>query len=223
MTRGLFIVFEGLDRSGKSTQSARIMEFLQAQGVRCEHLHFPIRTTTTGLQINDYLTGKIDIGAWDLMQLFAQNRREQEDYIVKTLNTGRWIVCDRYAYSGVAYATVKQALSQNESEISTEPNSYFDLCKHEDAGLPAPDLIFFLDVPADVVAERGGFGDERFEEVEFQNQVYQLFPQVLGPSAINIRLDDGTLDDYTGAIIQHLDTAVHGQYAGTSAPVSRLW
>lgn len=40
-TRGHFIVFEGLDKAGKSTQCAKLVEHLQGQGRRVKHLRFP--------------------------------------------------------------------------------------------------------------------------------------------------------------------------------------
>lgn len=69
------------------------------------------------------------------------------------LQVGTNVVCDRYAYSGVAYSAAK-GLS-------------FDWCLAADKGLLKPDLVFYIDVGPDEIAKRSGFGDERYEKVEF--------------------------------------------------------
>lgn len=51
-------------------------------------------------------------------------------------------------------------------------------CKSPDVGLPAPDLVLFLSVSAEVAAQRGGFGEERYEKSEMQEKVRQLFRRI---------------------------------------------
>ena len=55
--RGAFIVFEGIDRCGKTTQSETLVEKLRSEGVEVCHMRFPDRTTQVGTMINAYLTG----------------------------------------------------------------------------------------------------------------------------------------------------------------------
>jgi dTMP kinase len=62
-------------------------------------------------------------------------------------------VSDRYAYSGVCYSVAK-GLS-------------FDWCLGADRGLLKPDLVFYIDMSAADLAKRSGYGDERFEKIEF--------------------------------------------------------
>ncbi|CAK9217396.1 unnamed protein product [Sphagnum jensenii] len=65
------------------------------------------------------------------------------------LRVGATLVVDRYSYSGVAFSAAK-GLDLN-------------WCKAREAGLLAPDLVLYLDIPAEVAAERGGYGGERYE------------------------------------------------------------
>lgn len=51
-------------------------------------------------------------------------------------------------------------------------------CKSPDVGLPAPDLVLFLSVSAEVASQRGGFGEERYEKSEMQEKVRRLFTQL---------------------------------------------
>lgn len=84
--------------------------------------------------------------------------------IEDTLNEGTTIICDRYAFSGVAFSASK--------------GLPFEWCRTPDIGLPAPDLSLFLDISPEKAKERGGYGEERYEKEEMQRRVRQIF---LGP------------------------------------------
>jgi len=97
MTRGKLIVFEGLDRSGKSTQCARLVESLGKQGQKVKHMRFPgmccilnhekamnsdradrtvDRTTPIGQMIDTYLRGQSQQEDHVIHLLFSANRWE---------------------------------------------------------------------------------------------------------------------------------------------------
>ncbi|EST05046.2 Thymidylate kinase, conserved site [Kalmanozyma brasiliensis GHG001] len=157
--RGFFIVVEGLDRAGKSTQVERLAEHLQAKAIK-----FPERTTAIGIMINSYLAQTSDLDDQAIHLLFSANRWECVSSIKKTLEAGESIVCDRYAFSGIAYSVAK-GLS-------------YDWCRNPDVGLPLPDLTMFLDLDAQTAAARGGYGEERYEKLEFQAKVRDAFSRV---------------------------------------------
>jgi len=48
-------------------------------------------------------------------------------------------------------------------------------CRNPDVGLPRPDAVIFLSVPSKVAAQRGGFGEERYEKEEMQLRVREVF------------------------------------------------
>jgi len=154
--RGLFVVFEGLDRSGKTTQTAKLQAKLAGDKPEsCEKLNFPNRQSESGKLLDMYLKNKQGDGMGDeaVHLLFAMNRWEMKKVILGKLNQGINIVCDRYAYSGVAYSAAK--------------GLDFDWCLGADRGLIRPDLVFYIDIGAQKLAQRSGFGEERFEKVEF--------------------------------------------------------
>merc|ERR1712060_523677 len=90
-------------------------------------------------------------------QLFSANRWESVGKIVDDLTAGTSVVCDRYAFSGVAYSAAKG----------------LDLawCQSTDIGLPVPDGIFYLFIDEKTGASRANFGDERYENVDMQSRV----------------------------------------------------
>ena len=72
---------------------------------------------------------------------------------------------DRYAFSGVAFSAAKPGLTA-------------DWCAAPDAGLPAPDLVLFMDLTPAAQAARGGFGGERYEVPAFQLAVRAAFAKL---------------------------------------------
>ena len=159
--RGCFIVFEGIDRSGKTTQAKLLNSVLS----NSEYVRFPNRDTTTGKIINAYLKGSIDMSPQVNHLLFSANRWECMKDIQTKLHSGIDVICDRYSYSGIAYSMAK-GLS-------------YSWCSMPDEGLLKPDLIFYLIASPEVVSDRGEYGKERFENVEFQTKVQHAYENYL--------------------------------------------
>lgn len=85
--------------------------------------------------------------------------------IENDLESGITVICDRYAFSGIAFSAVKPGLS-------------YEWCKSPDISLPAPDLVLFLEVHPDVARERGGYGEERYEKEALQARVREVFRKI---------------------------------------------
>eukprot|EP01025_Chloroclados_australasicus_P069752 TRINITY_DN988_c0_g1_i2.p1 TRINITY_DN988_c0_g1~~TRINITY_DN988_c0_g1_i2.p1 ORF type:complete len:340 (+),score=37.74 TRINITY_DN988_c0_g1_i2:78-1097(+) len=163
-SRGALIVFEGVDRSGKTTQASKLVERLQKQGRDAELWKFPDRTTKIGKMIDSYLKCDADLDDNVIHLLFATNRWEKRQQMLKKLRQGTTLILDRYAYSGVAFSSAKR-----KEGLSLE------WCKAPEVGLPSPDVVFFMQLPLDNLQKRKGFGEERYENTEFQKQVYNCF------------------------------------------------
>ncbi|KAG0251036.1 hypothetical protein BG011_007886 [Mortierella polycephala] len=161
MARGRFILLEGCDRAGKSTQCTMLVDALKAKDLSVELYKFPDRTTTIGQMIHAYLTNSKELDDRAIHLLFSANRWEAMQEMKRKLSAGIHLVVDRYAYSGVAFSTAKG----------------LDLtwCKNPDRGLIRPDITFFLDLPTSEAERRGGFGDERYEKRELQENVREVF------------------------------------------------
>ncbi|KAJ8661710.1 thymidylate kinase [Lichtheimia ornata] len=168
MSRGLLIVVEGCDRSGKSTQCARLTERLNATGHSAKLLKFPDRTTQTGQMIDGYLKQSSHMNDQAIHLLFSANRWEAMDAMEQMLKSGTHLVVDRYAFSGVAFSSAK--------------GLDLEWCKHPDVGLLVPDLVLFLDLSIDDAEKRGGFGVERYETRELQTKVREKFMALKEPS-----------------------------------------
>ncbi|TFJ84863.1 hypothetical protein NSK_003895 [Nannochloropsis salina CCMP1776] len=164
--RGAFIVLEGVDRCGKTTQVAQVVKALHAQGRAAEAIRFPDRTTTIGQMINAYLANATDLDDRVIHLLFSANRWEAMASLRSKLAAGMTLVCDRYAYSGVAFSAAKDGMD-------------FDWCKQCDRGLPQPDAVIYLDISAEAAAKRGQYGEERYENQGMQCRVRENFQKLM--------------------------------------------
>jgi len=164
--RGALILFEGIDRCGKTTQSALLADYISSKGP-CEAIRFPDRTSYIGKLINDYLLSTKEtenVSDQTIHLLFSANRWEAAKDIEDKLKAGTTLVCDRYAYSGVSFSSAKET-----------PGMDLEWCRMCDRGLPRPDCIIYLDMPIEKAAERGNFGEERYEKIDFQKKVREKF------------------------------------------------
>ncbi|CAN1773049.1 Thymidylate kinase [Linum perenne] len=139
--RGALIVLEGLDRSGKTSQSARLVSYLEGTGHSAELWRFPDRTTSVGQMISAYLSNESQLDDRTIHLLFSANRWEKRSLMESKLRSGTTLIVDRYSYSGVAFSSAK--------------GLDLEWCKK--------------------AAERGGYGGERYEQLEFQKKVAECY------------------------------------------------
>lgn len=110
MKKGKFIVFEGIDGSGKSTQLELLAASLEKKGIRV----FKTLEPTFGVAgsiVHDILSGKRSADPRVTAALFAADRLDhilnEADGILKRLNEGTTVICDRYYFSSYAYQSVE--------------------------------------------------------------------------------------------------------------------
>ncbi|KAJ1735495.1 Thymidylate kinase [Coemansia biformis] len=207
MARGLLIVFEGCDRSGKTTQSTRLVQTLNDAGVKAKLMKFPDRTTAIGTMIDGYLQQKTQLSDQAIHLLFSANRWEAMDQMRADLESGTTLVVDRYAFSGAAFSTAKR----------------LDLtwCKAPDVGLAMPDRVFFLDIHPDDAAKRAGFGEEIYERREMQIEVRAKFFSMMDKTwSIVDALKDA--DEIHRQILALTNRALE-RHRADPAPIGRLW
>lgn len=165
--RGAFILFEGVDRCGKSTQCKLLVQNLQSKGIAAELWRYPDRTTAIGQMIDKYLQSQTEMDDASIHLLFSANRWEKRKLMLEKLISGVTLVIDRYGYSGTAFTASKNV-----------PGLDLEWCKSTDAGLPAPDALIYLEMPIEETLKRDGFGGERYEKTEFQKLVKENYERL---------------------------------------------
>lgn len=140
--RGLFIVIEGLDGAGTTTQAKKLHNLLLGKGLK-NHLTNEPTDEPVGKLIRDALSGRItsptkgeriDFSEAALCLLFAADRIDHSHELLKMLSSGVHVVCDRYIWSSIAYQSLDPSIP---AERVVEVNR----------GCAVPDLTLLLEVP----------------------------------------------------------------------------
>lgn len=191
-SRGALIVFEGLDRVGKSTLAKKLVEHFKRVNRPVRLMRFPERSSPVGTVIDHYLRSKSkQVDNHTMHLLFSANRWEFNTQIRQSLLEGETVVIDRYSYSGIAYSCAKKGLT-------------IDWCCEPEKGLPQPDLVIFLELPKEAQYKRQGFGEERFETEEMQELVRLQYEKVMEKSGeiwLRVDVEDKSPDQILGEII----------------------
>jgi dTMP kinase len=150
-----FIVIEGLDGAGKSTQVDLLSRYLQSEGKTVEYVHFPTGDSEIfGEMINRFLRGEFggigDVNPYLVSLLFAGDRYNMAPKINAWLAEGKFVINDRYVYSNIGFQCAKIADEQEKRKLFDWIfNLEFNYFK-----IPRPDLNIFLDVPFSFTEKR---------------------------------------------------------------------
>lgn len=144
----MFIVLEGLDGAGKSTQIRMLRQLFADRGVESEYVHFPrFDSPVYGQLIARFLRGEFggvqEVDPYLVALIFAGDRADAAPQIRQWLAEGKAVVLDRYVYSNVGFQCAKLPAGEERDRLA---NWIVNLEFGHNA-LPRPDLSLFLDVP----------------------------------------------------------------------------
>src|SRR5438309_8157067 len=147
--RGILIAFEGLDQSGKQTQAELLRDRLKADGHKSRLVSFPDYGASIGEEIARALQGERDYGP-DVMQLlYVANRYERKPDLLRWLQGGLILVCDRYMGSSIAYGEA----------FGLDAGWLAQMQKY----LPPAALTIMLDIAPETAAKRKSSDRDRYE------------------------------------------------------------
>ncbi|MBQ5635644.1 MAG: dTMP kinase [Alistipes sp.] len=158
----MFIVLEGLDGAGKSTQIRKLRELFAARGIESEYVHFPrFDAPVYGELIARYLRGELgsveQVDPYIVALLFAGDRADMAAQIRAWEADGKVVIVDRYVYSNIGYQCAKMPTEEGREQLK----EWILQTEYEHFAIPRPDISLFLDVPfaftaKSLTAERSG-------------------------------------------------------------------
>ncbi len=168
--KNLFIAFEGIDGSGKSTQVKLLAEYLTQKGHKV-YTTFEPTDSRIGTMIRDIFNHRMEGDQRVIAALFAADRLNHLlnsfDGLLKKLSEGYTVITDRYYFSSYAYHSVHNI----DMEWVIQANSM-------SADLLRPDLNIYIDISPEVSMERlkkGRNSFEMYETLENQKMVYDKY------------------------------------------------
>jgi dTMP kinase len=181
MNHGLFIVLEGIDGTGKSTQTRLLADWFREQGREVVASREPTDGPWGSKLRATAATGRLT--AEEELDLLLRDRREHvAQVIAPALAAGKVVILDRYYFSTMAY----------QGSRGMDP---VEIRRQNEAFAPVPDLLFVLDLDVDTALSRiGGRGDtaNEFEKHESLAKCREIFLTLVGePFAHLVATDPG--------------------------------
>lgn len=192
---GVFLVVEGIDGAGKTTQVAKLAETLRQAGLDVVTSREPTDGPWGKAIRESAITGRLSPD--DELEHFVRDRREHVDtLIVPALEAGKVVILDRYYYSTIAY--------QGERGFDVDW-----LEGHVREGNPVPDRVLFLDLPTERGLERivGGRGEspDQFEGADSLERIRGIFHRLLAREPVMVRIESRpTVDETHAAVLAEL-------------------
>ena len=164
-----FIVLEGLDGCGTTTQTALLAEKLEKAGIQAVSTNEPTNLSI-GRFIRSVLQKKESVDPFTLALLFSADRNEHvfgKNGIVEHTEAGKMVICDRYLFSSLAYQSLFM-----DYETVADLNRYY----------PLPEYLFYIDLSPEECQERmaaRGEEAELFERLELQRKIEANYKKTL--------------------------------------------
>ncbi|HLL60726.1 MAG TPA: hypothetical protein VK338_03335 [Candidatus Nitrosocosmicus sp.] len=185
MRKGKLIVLEGTDGSGKGTQLNLLLDYLKKNKISFSPFDFPQYDTTffgnfTGRMLNGEFGSLVRINPYLAMFPYAGDRWQAKDKLIKSLETNKITLCNRYAPS-IAYQLAK--IKPQERKIFLE---WSEQLEYDTFKIPRPDLVIFLYVPFQYAQKlieqkaartylKGKSKDQYEENVQYLRKVEKMY------------------------------------------------
>lgn len=143
-----FIVIEGLDGAGKSTQIKKVGEYLFQKKIKSKFIHFP-RTGSPiyGDLVSRFLRGELgdinSVNPYLIALIYAGDRSDASAMLCQWIDEGYVIIADRYLYSNIAFQCAKLGNKEEQKKLAL----WIKKLEYDYNKIPVPDLNLFLNVP----------------------------------------------------------------------------
>lgn len=186
LPKGKIIVFEGIDKAGKTTQ-AKLLE--KKLGSKCVRIDLPDYSTPVGKEIKQFLDGKRNYPDEVKMMLLSANRWEKKGEIEKMVSKGTTVIMNRYYQSNLVYGISK--------------GLKLDWLLSLDKGMPKADLVIVIDIrPKTLVSRSKNVVDTFEKDLELIRRVKKNY-RILA-NKFNWRIVEGekSVDEVHGQVLR---------------------
>jgi len=202
LKKGLLIVFEGIDGSGKTTQAKILLDKLLKMDIDAVYFREP-SLGKWGRKIKKKAARADSITVEEELDLFQKDRRENVTFnLIPALNEKKVVILDRYYFSTMCYQGAKGIDPQEIRRMNEE----FAV---------RPDIVFILDVDPraglDRIADRAQ-KDELFEQEDYLERVRDLFKSITGKNIMHI--DGSRPPEEIAALIEERTLALLSALSG---------
>ncbi len=174
------ISFEGIDASGKNTQSRLLYNWLKTRGIRAEYLSFPDYSSSIGKEISAFLSGIKSYGPEARHMLYSINRYEHKDQIERWLGDLKIVIINRYCESNIAYGVASGLSMEWLGQIESR--------------MPQSNYIFFLKATSELSKRRKSSRDKFETDYDYLTRVSKVY-EALAESPHWFSMDaDRTID-----------------------------
>jgi dTMP kinase len=196
----LFIVFEGIDGSGKSTQARLLYESLLKMNVRCSLMAEPSQGEW-GLKIRRMLSGEETPPAGEQLRLFLLDREDDVRLnIGPALDAGVSVIMDRYYFSNAAY----------QGAMGLPPE--FIIAENRKRNFPEPRRVYLIDIDPDTALERialrNNSSRDIFEKSDFLHRVREILLS-LADERFVILDGNSTPEDISSRILKDINALIN--------------
>ncbi|MFC7336379.1 dTMP kinase [Haloferula chungangensis] len=185
----MFIVLEGIDGTGKSTQCQLLADWFREQGREVVTSREPTDGPWGSKLRQSAATGRLS--PEDELDYFLKDRSQHVEELIKpSLEAGKVVILDRYYFSTMAY----------QGSRGFDPT---EIRQKNEAFAPIPDHLFILDLDVDTAHSRiGGRGDSanEFEKRDSLQKCRDIFLSLTGEPFVHLIDSHGTLEDVQKAI-----------------------
>ena len=201
----MFISFEGIEGSGKSTQIELIEELIRAKGYQVKKLREP-GTTELGEKIRNIFLEKTTETVDPITEaflLYASRKHLDQNFLRQNLNEGAIVIADRYADATLAYQSYGKGLDHN-----------FVKLIHDSSQLLSPDLTFYMDISAELSRERISDRERdrmESESIDFFKKVREGYLQIAhdNPERVVVLDANKTIDELHESIKKIISNKLH--------------
>ena len=176
MKKNLFLAFEGIDGSGKSTQSKLLEEKLKVEGIKVYHTYEPTGSPI-GQLIKKIFRHEMEADHRTIAGLYVADRIDHltntKDGILKKLEEGFTVITDRYYFSSYAY----QGTHMSQDWVIMANSISADVLR--------PDVNIFIDIAPEVSIERVNKNRDKIELyesvenlIEVRNKYFEAFEKL---------------------------------------------